>query len=139
MFYPLVSSKAVRENIYYSLPPSPSSLFCTLHPSLGERSPEAGVLELRPPCYLRNHSLRLALDTGMLTSQPRPQRPQGTPPRGLQHHSLRLLGLHLCPNPLSFPRPVLSSRLTGWLHPRPPKVREGSPGTIHELRYQVSL
>ena len=107
-------------------------------PLVGERSPEAGVLEPWPPCCLRNQSLHLAQDTGRLTETPgHPSKePRGW---GLQHHRLRFLGLHLCPNPLSFPWPVLSSRLTGWLHPRPPKVREGSPGTMHELRYQISL
>lgn len=138
-----MSSKAVRENIYYNLPPSPSSLFCTLHPRGGKeprsrrvRAAAAVLLkEPQPPSCSRHRQAHLSASAPETPGHPS-KGPRGW---GLQHHSLRLLGLHLCPNPLSFPRPVLSSRLTGWLHPRPPKVREGSPGTIHELRYQVSL
>lgn len=113
-------------------------------PLVGERSPEAGVLEPRSPCCLRNQRLHLALDTGRPTSQPRPERPQGTPPRSQGGGAFSTTGWGswgstsawaLCPSHEA----VLSFKLTRWLHPRPPKVREGSPGTMHELRYQISL
>lgn len=91
--------------------------------------------EPQPPSCSRHRQAHLSASAPETPGHPS-KGPRGW---GLQHHSLRLLGLHLCPNPLSFPRPVLSSRLTGWLHPRPPKVREGSPGTMYELGYQVSL